>query len=90
MPVVLDFLRTRQHELSATAEIRTHANSKVLKEHLPERPHAFNFALTYLTKEGLIERSKKGFYKVLPSGLRKFTEDDGKRLTDKYERRGGA
>jgi hypothetical protein len=54
---------------------------------LAERQEALGFALTYLTKERLIDRPRHGFYKILPSGLAGFTEDDGRRLTDKYEKR---
>src|SRR5437867_14241 len=84
MPVILDFLRTRSNQLSATHEIREFAYPVVLKSSLTARPQAFSYALTWLTYERLIERRKRGFYIVLPQGLQPFTEDDGRRITDKY------
>lgn len=86
MPVILNLLRTRPDQITSKAEIQAYAYP-IIHRGLAERPQALGWALTYLTKEGLIARPRQGFYKILPSGLAGFTEDDGKRLTEKYEKR---
>jgi hypothetical protein len=85
MPHILVYLRSRQGRSSSRAEIRTSLSPIILRLGLKEREHALSFALNYLVRDERIWRPTRGFYALLPKGMDPFTEEDGKRLTDKYE-----